>query len=98
MRKWNTVLLHLSLLVILSGALLTHLTSFSGTIHLRQGESVNSYSEMVSMTESKNESLPFVVRLDRLMSSITPAPQPPLTTSPASPSSMAMPSSKPKCQ
>jgi len=65
MRKWNTVLLHLSLLIILSGALLTHLTSFSGTIHLRQGESVNSYSEMVSMTESKSESLPFVVRLDR---------------------------------
>ena len=31
-RKWNILLLHLSLLIILLGALLTHLTSFSGTI------------------------------------------------------------------
>lgn len=64
-RKWNIVLLHLSLLIILLGALLTHLTSFSGTIHLRQGEAVNSYREMVSMTETKSQPLPFVVRLDR---------------------------------
>ena len=63
-RKWNIVLLHLSLLIILLGALLTHLTSFSGTIHLRQGEAVNSYREMVSMTETKSQPLPFVVRLD----------------------------------
>ena len=64
-RKWNILLLHLSLLIILLGALLTHLTSFSGTIHLRQGEAVDSYREMVSMTESKSQPLPFVVRLDR---------------------------------
>ena len=63
-RKWNIVLLHLSLLIILSGALLTHLTSFSGTLHLRQGEAVDSYREMVSMTETKSQPLPFVVRLD----------------------------------
>lgn len=63
-RKWNIVLLHLSLLIILLGALLTHITSFSGTIHLRQGEAVNSYREMVSMTETKSQPLPFVVRLD----------------------------------
>ena len=64
-RKWNIVLLHLSLLIILSGALLTHLTSFSGTLHLRQGEAVDSYREMMSMTETKSQPLPFVVRLDR---------------------------------
>ena len=63
-RKWNILLLHLSLLIILLGALLTHITSFSGTIHLRQGEAVDSYREMVSMTESKTQPLPFVVRLD----------------------------------
>lgn len=63
-RKWNILLLHLSLLIILLGALLTHITSFSGTIHLRQGEAVDSYREMVSMTESKSQPLPFVVRLD----------------------------------
>lgn len=64
-RKWNILLLHLSLLIILLGALLTHLTSFSGTIHLRQGKAVDSYREMVSMTETKSQPLPFVVRLDR---------------------------------
>ena len=63
-RKWNILLLHLSLLIILLGALLTHLTSFSGTIHLRQGKAVDSYREMVSMTETKSKPLPFVVRLD----------------------------------
>lgn len=63
-RKWNIVLLHLSLLIILLGALLTHITSFNGTIHLRQGEAVDSYREMVSMTETKSQPLPFVVRLD----------------------------------
>ncbi len=64
-RKWNILLLHLSLLIILLGALLTHLTSFIGTLHLRQGEAVDSYREMVSMTETKSQPLPFVVRLDR---------------------------------
>lgn len=64
-RKWNILLLHLSLLIILLGALLTHLTSFSGTLHLRQGEAVDSYREMMSMTETKSQPLPFVVRLDR---------------------------------
>lgn len=63
-RKWNILLLHLSLLIILLGALLTHLTSFSGTLHLRQGEAVDSYREMMSMTETKSQPLPFVVRLD----------------------------------
>lgn len=63
-RKWNILLLHLSLLIILLGAQLTHLTSFSGTLHLRQGEAVDSYREMVSMTETKSQPLPFVVRLD----------------------------------
>lgn len=64
-KKWNILLLHLSLLIILLGALLTHLTSFSGTLHLRQGEAVDSYREMMSMTETKSQPLPFVVRLDR---------------------------------
>lgn len=31
-KKWNILLLHLSLLIILSGALLTHLTSFSSSL------------------------------------------------------------------
>ena len=64
-RKWNILLLHLSLLIILLGALLTHLTSFSGTLHLRQGKAVDSYREMMSTTETKSQPLPFVVRLDR---------------------------------
>ena len=37
-RRWTVVLLHLSFVVILAGALLTHLTATQGTLHLRKGE------------------------------------------------------------
>ena len=37
-RRASTVALHLSFVVILAGALLTHLTSYQGLIHLRRGE------------------------------------------------------------
>lgn len=40
-RRLSTVVLHASFLFILLGALLTHLTSYQGSIHLRQGEPVD---------------------------------------------------------
>lgn len=66
LRRWNIVLLHLSFLVILAGALLTHLTSFCGNLHLREGEEwaeldqVDDYG-MVRQTKQ----LPFRLKLDK---------------------------------
>ena len=55
------VLLHLSFVVILLGALLTHLTAHKGMLHLRQGKVVNTY-----ITKDGNEAqLPFSISLDR---------------------------------
>lgn len=52
-RRWSTIALHLSFVLILAGALLTHLTASQGTLHLRQGE------------VTKDKALPFSIRLDR---------------------------------
>lgn len=42
-KRLSTVILHFSFVIILLGALITHLTSRQGIIHLRQGESTDSY-------------------------------------------------------
>ena len=52
-RRLSVVTLHLSFVLILGGALLTHLTARQGTIHLRQGE------------VTVDEALPFSIRLDK---------------------------------
>ena len=65
MRKWSLLLLHLSFVVILLGAWLTHATSFKGTVHLRGDQPTNQYSVMTSMTETESHDLPFYVRLSR---------------------------------
>ena len=44
-RKVFAVVLHLSFIVILAGALLTHLTARRGMIHLHKGETINYYLE-----------------------------------------------------
>ena len=55
------VLLHLSFVIILLGALLTHLTAHKGMIHLRQGKPVSTY-----ITKDDNKvQLPFSVVLNR---------------------------------
>ena len=60
-RRFHVVILHLSFLIILLGALLTHLTARRGAIHLREGESTNTY-----VTEDMQQhALPFTIRLDR---------------------------------
>ena len=60
MRRWALLLLHASFIVILAGALLTHLTARRGMLHLRQGEETSQYAD----TEMKLRPLPFTLRLD----------------------------------
>ena len=59
-RRPATMLLHLSFVVILAGALVTHFCGIQGTIHLRKGEPANAFinreSQMVEM-------LPFALTL-----------------------------------
>lgn len=43
-RRWTVFLLHASFVVILVGALTSHLTSKSGILHLREGESAASFA------------------------------------------------------
>jgi ABC-type transport system involved in cytochrome c biogenesis permease subunit len=61
-RRPSAVLLHLSFAVILAGALITHLTSRQGIIHLRKGEPTSKY-----LYEKGNglqqETLPFTLTL-----------------------------------
>ncbi|MBQ9636909.1 MAG: cytochrome c biogenesis protein CcsA [Prevotella sp.] len=64
MRRWSLVLLHASFVVILAGALLTHLTSRQGLIHLRLGEVTSQYYESPTETGMKVSELPFSLRLD----------------------------------
>ncbi len=59
-RKYGIFFMHLSFIIILSGALITNLFGFEGVVHLRQGD-VTSY-----MTTAKGEQLlPFSIRLDK---------------------------------
>ena len=60
MHRWALLLLHASFIVILAGALLTHLTARRGMLHLRQGEETSQYAD----TEMKLRPLPFTLRLD----------------------------------
>lgn len=62
-RRITVFSLHLSFLLILAGALTTHLTGFSGTIHLRNGESGESIQCVGDATGERR--LPFSIRLDQ---------------------------------
>lgn len=61
-RKARVWLLHASLLVILLGALLTHLTASSGMLHLRCGETAQFF---MCQDDGSPRRLPFSVRLDQ---------------------------------
>ena len=63
-RRWPILLLHASFVLILAGALLTHLTSRQGLIHLRLGETTHQYYESPTETGMKVSELPFKLRLD----------------------------------
>ena len=60
-RRPLLVLLHLSFVVILLGALLTHLTAKKGIVHLRQGKPVTTYSTKTG----EQQPLPFTLKLNR---------------------------------
>lgn len=64
-RRWNILLLHAAMAVMLFGALLTHLTAYQGIVHLRGDQPSNEVEEMTSMTETTRRTLPFYIRLDK---------------------------------
>lgn len=65
MQKTLTVLtLHISFVVILAGALTTHLTSKKGYLHLRCGEKARLYAEQSSNGDMRTATLPFSVMLN----------------------------------
>ncbi len=64
-RRWNILLLHAAMAVMLFGALLTHLTAYQGIVHLRGDQPSNEVEEMTSMTETTHRTLPFYIRLDK---------------------------------
>lgn len=59
-RRLSVVVLHLSFVVILIGAAITHFTSAEGSLHLRQGKATSSYISKDGVTKA----LPFTIRLD----------------------------------
>lgn len=61
-RKLSVIMLHFSFVVILVGALLTHLTSWQGSVHLREGLDVNLCME--ENGEGMLRELPFTITLD----------------------------------
>ena len=65
MQKTLTVLtLHISFVVILAGALTTHLTSKKGYLHLHCGETTRLYTEQSSNGDMRTATLPFSVKLN----------------------------------
>ena len=62
-RRPSVVALHAAFVIILAGALLTHLTAWQGVMHLRIGETANTYNEQ-GEGGTTAQMLPFSVRLD----------------------------------
>lgn len=64
LRRPALLMLHFSFVVILVGALLTHLSADEGTLHLRHGVTTDSYSRLIQPGKTVETALPFSVRLD----------------------------------
>ena len=62
-KKAYIVLMHLSFVIILAGALLTHITAQRGVVHLRMGETSNVYIDKGVLAKSNGELVERVVRL-----------------------------------
>lgn len=60
-RRPSVVVLHLSFVVILAGALITHVTAKRGMVHLRQGLATNTYINQ----DGHEGKLPFTIKLNR---------------------------------
>lgn len=63
-RRCSIVALHLSFVVILAGAFATHVSSKSGRIHLRKGETVTTYTADDGRGGDMVRKLPFGLKLD----------------------------------
>ena len=64
-RSWTGTALHLSFVIILVGAFITHISSERGTIHLRQGLPTDRYTVYDRDMNAHPATLPFSIRLDR---------------------------------
>ena len=62
-KRLSMITLHLSFVLILAGALLTHLTSLNGMIHLRKGERTDSYETQSANGMTLSRPLPFSIIL-----------------------------------
>ncbi len=72
-KKPLTLLIHLALVFILIGALTTFLTGEKGTIHLRKGETITTYTN----EENQTLKLPFSIRLNNFSVKYYPATRTP---------------------
>ena len=63
MHRWSLIVLHTSFVVILAGALLTHLTAERGSIHLRIGQP-NNICQMQKGNDIEKQQLPYSLTLD----------------------------------
>ena len=63
-RRPSFFLLHVSFVVILLGAFITHLFGVQGTIHLRKGSYACRFMPSASSADGYGQTLPFAVRLD----------------------------------
>lgn len=67
-KRFSVLLLHLSFVVILLGALVTHFTSVSGTIHLRKGNGASCFSK----DDGTSVNLPFKMTMTNFVLSHYP--------------------------
>lgn len=63
-KSWSGIALHLSFVVILVGAFVTHVSSERGTVHLRQGVYISTYVMYDRHNQPYDAQMPFQMRLD----------------------------------
>ena len=61
-KKWGFLIIHFSLIIILAGALCTHITGTEGTVHLRAGENLDYMTIRTNRGENPQQ-LPFRLEL-----------------------------------
>lgn len=64
MKRWMLITIHASMLIILLGALLTHLFSTQGEIHIKENETTAKYVTSINGATEEHD-LPFALRLNR---------------------------------
>lgn len=64
-KAWTGWALHLSFVVILAGAFITHTSAERGMVHLREGVYTNRYTVYDRDNNPQERTLPFSIRLDR---------------------------------